>query len=147
MNRPRSLTPLRALLLSLLLLGQASALRLVIMDRDNQTALGKGESAGGRVVLELVPDYNGPVKVFVTDDNGDVQKLSGTLRAGQITLDAPQNTSLAKFLAARGLGLQAQPSSTQPFSLPGLKTDPTDKTPTLPTDKIKNAVPAVPKKP
>lgn len=147
MTRPRFLPLFRALLASLLLLGQASALRLVIMDRDNQTALGKGESSGGRVVLELVPDYNGPVKVFVTDDNGDVQKLSGTLRAGQITLDAPQNTTLAKFLASRGLALQSQPSGQQPFSLPGLKIDPTDKTPTLPTDKIKNAVPALPKKP
>lgn len=147
MNRPRLLTLLRAVLASLTLLGQAGALRLVIMDRDNQTALGKGESAGGRVVLELVPDYSGPVKVFVTDDNGDVQKLSGTLRAGQITLDAPQNTTLAKFLAARGLSLQAQPTSSQPVSLPGLKIDPADKVPAVPTDKVKNAVPVLPKKP
>ncbi|MVN88832.1 hypothetical protein GO986_19000 [Deinococcus sp. HMF7620] len=116
-----------ALLTLLMLATPASALKLIVWDRDLLTKLGDGESSGGRVTLRLVTDYSGPVVVLFapTEEErtrGGLSALKsryvGTLDDGQLTLEGGQ--SLSRLLSGFKLSLGVQPAG-QSLSLPGLR--------------------------
>ncbi|GMA15671.1 hypothetical protein E5F05_21010 [Deinococcus metallilatus] len=124
-----------AFLTLLALASPAQALKLIVWDRELQTKLGYGETSGGRMTVQLVQDYSGPVvALFSREEDEKARSLypslqsryDGTLKAGQLTLDV-QNTpvTLAKFLSGLKLNLVLQPVG-QVFILPGLRsvTDP-----------------------
>ncbi len=129
MNRFRPL----ALLTLLALASPAQALKLIIWDRELQTKLGYGETSGNRMVVQLVPDYAGPVVVLFSRDDDDKarglypalkSRYDGDLKGGQLTLDAPSGTvTLARFLTGLKLTLQTQTAG-QSLSLPGLRAVP-----------------------
>ncbi|GAA5533784.1 hypothetical protein [Deinococcus aluminii] len=124
-----------AFLTLLALASPAQALKLIVWDRELQTKLGYGETSGGRMTVQLVQDYSGPVvALFSREEDEKARSLypglqsryDGMLKAGQLTLDV-QNTpvTLAKFLSGLKLNLVLQPVG-QVFILPGLRsvTDP-----------------------
>ena len=104
---PDLIRPLKTLLILLALSGAAQALQVVIMDRDLQSTLGAGQSAGGRLTLQLAADASGAVVVFIKDEGGQTQSFTGSLRGGQLTLNG---ASLAQLLAARGVTLVLPPA-------------------------------------
>ncbi|WP_424950834.1 hypothetical protein [Deinococcus sp.] len=120
--------PLLALL-AFLTLAPAQAVQLVVWDTQLQTKLGYGETVNGRLNLQLVTDYSGPViALFSRDDSeknsypGLLPRYGGLLRGGVLTLDddgAP--LTLTKFLSAFKLTPSLQ-NPVKTFSLPGLKT-------------------------
>ncbi|MDB5045137.1 MAG: hypothetical protein JWQ08_1187 [Deinococcus sp.] len=133
----------------LALAAPAQGLKLIVWDRELQTKLGYGESSGSKFSVQMVPNYNGPVVVLFsqTDDEkakgsfpGLQSRYDGSLKAGQLTLQAPEqrlsaqslngasanNTlTLARFLSVFKLNVTGQPSG-QALSLPGLKATDTD---------------------
>ena len=116
-------------LAALLSLAPAQAVQLVVWDTQLQTKLGFGGSVGGKLNLQLVTDYSGPViALFSRDDSeknsypGLMPRYSGQLKGGMLTLeDGGTSQTIGKFLAAYKLVpvLQNTPKT---FSLPGLKT-------------------------
>lgn len=138
-----------SLILLLALAAPAQGLKLIVWDRELQTKLGYGESSGSKFSVQTVPNYSGPVVVLFsqTDEEkargafpGLQSRYDGTLKAGQLILQAPEqrlsaqsvnsaapNTplTLARFLAAFKLSVSGQPSG-QTLSLPGLKAAGTD---------------------
>ncbi|WP_272976582.1 hypothetical protein [Deinococcus geothermalis] len=130
----------------LTLASPAQALKLIVWDRELQTKLGYGETSGGRMTVQLVQDYSGPVVALFSREEDEKarglypnlqSRYDGTLKAGVLTLDI-QNASvtLGKFLTGLKLNLVLQPAG-QVFVLPGLGSL-TEKLPTnkLPTDPI-----------
>lgn len=93
---------IRLISLCALLWTGASALQVVIMDRDLQSTLGTGQSVNGRLSLQLAEGASGPVVVFIKDDAGQTSSFPGELRGGQIML---KSGSLAALLQARGITL------------------------------------------
>ena len=116
----------------------AQALKVQVWDRELQTKVGDGESSGGKLVMQFVGDYDGPVVVLFapTDEEkarvifpGLKSRYNGTLSDGKLTLQLPAtagersvntDVTFAKFLAPYKLTLSAQPAG-QSLSLPGLK--------------------------
>ncbi|MEW6421026.1 MAG: hypothetical protein AB1511_04765 [Deinococcota bacterium] len=130
----------------LTLASPAQALKLIVWDRELQTKLGYGETSGGRMTVQLVQDYSGPVVALFSREEdekarglylGLQSRYDGTLKTGLLTLEV-QNTpvTLSKFLTSLKLNLVLQPAG-QVFVLPGLRSLP-DKLPTnkLPTDPV-----------
>ena len=121
------------LLLAALTSAPAQAVQLVVWDPQLQTKLGYGEVSGGKLTLQLVPDYSGPVvALFSREDSeknsylGLMPRYSGQLRGGTLTLeDGGSVLSLSRFLAAFKLTPSLQ-NPVKTFSLPGLKA-PTEK--------------------
>lgn len=137
------------LILLLALAAPAQGLKLIVWDRELQTKLGYGESSGSKFNVQMVGNYSGPVVALFSQTDEEKAKGSfaglqsrydGTLKAGQLTLQAPEqrlsagslnaaapNTTLtlARFLAAFKLSVSGQPSG-QTLSLPGLKAAGTD---------------------
>ncbi|ANE44646.1 hypothetical protein [Deinococcus puniceus] len=137
------------LILLFALAAPAQGLKLIVWDRELQTKLGYGESTGNKFSVQLVPNYSGPVVVLFSQTDEEKAKGSfpglqsrydGTLKAGQLTLQAPEqrmstqtanaaaaNTTLtlARFLSTFKLSVSGQPSG-QTLSLPGLKSAGTD---------------------
>lgn len=137
MPRPRHVLTLLCLTV-LGLAAPARALTLTVWDRELQTKLGYGETVGGKLNLQLVGNYNGPVVVLFAQteserDRGTFKGLQtrydGVLRGGQLSLmqedrlNPPQ--TLTKFLA--GLKLTPGTWSTPSLTLPGLRAAPADK--------------------
>jgi hypothetical protein len=128
---PRRLHLLALTLVALLSLASAQAVQLVVWDTQLQTKLGFGESAGGKLNLQLVTDYSGPViALFIRDDGekgsypGLMPRYSGQLKGGVLTLeDSGVSQSIGKFLAPYKLTPSIQ-NPVKTFSLPGLKTAP-----------------------
>lgn len=141
-----------SLLLFLALAAPAQGLKLIVWDRELQTKLGYGESTGSKFSVQMVPNYSGPVVVLFSQTDEEKTKGSfpglqsrydGTLKAGQLTLQAPEqrvtaqslasaqaaptNTTLtlARFLSAYKLSVAGGPAG-QSLSLPGLKASGTD---------------------
>lgn len=124
-----------ALLTLLALATPAQALKLIVWDPELQTVLGYGESSGGRITVQLLQDYAGPVKVLFSREEEEDEKArglysgvqsgyNGTLKAGQLTLKAQGNdVTLTKFLSTVKLSVQLQPA-VQILELPGLRTAP-----------------------
>lgn len=122
--------PLKVLTLLALLSGaSARAVQLVVWDPQLQTKLGYGEVVGGKLNVQLVADYSGPVVALFSKETGDGPqyaalntRYSGQLRGGTLTLnDGGTVVSLSKFLS----GFKLTPSfqnTARTFSLPGLKT-------------------------
>ena len=127
------------LTLSLLALAApAQALEMIVWDRELQTKLGDGKSAGGKFTVRMVSDYEGPVVIlFALSDDEKAKgsfatlksRYNGLLSGGELALQAPAqggdralNTtiSLAKFLTPFKLTLNLQPAGLS-LSLPGLK--------------------------
>lgn len=100
-------TILSLIVLALLMLSPAQALRLAIFDRDLTTPLGVAESNEGRLHLQLLQDASGPVTVLVEDDSGRVSSLAGLIQGGQLLVGQPPQP-LARFLAARGMTYTVQ---------------------------------------
>jgi len=131
-----------ALLTLLALATPAQALKLIVWDPELQTVLGHGETSGGRLNVQLLQDYVGPVKlIFSRDEDEKARGLysgiqsgyNGTLKAGQLTLKAQGNdVTLSKFLGTVKLGVQLQ-SAVQLLELPGLRTAPEKNKTTKPT--------------
>ena len=125
------------LLLAALASAPAQAVQLVVWDPQLQTKLGYGEVSGGKLTLQLVPDYSGPVvALFSRDDTeknsypGLLPRYSGQLRGGTLTLeDGGSVLSLGKFLVAFKLTPSLQ-NPVKTFSLPGLKPPSEKGTPT-----------------
>ncbi|UQN07614.1 hypothetical protein [Deinococcus sp. QL22] len=137
------------LIFLLALAAPAHGLKLIVWDRELQTKLGYGESSGNKFSVQLVPNYSGPVVVLFSQTDEEKAKASfpglqsrydGTLKAGQLILQAPEqrlstlsanavagNTTLtlARFLSAFKLSVSGSPSG-QTLSLPGLKAAGTD---------------------
>ena len=119
------------LLLAALTSAPAQAVRLVVWDPQLQTKLGYGEVSGGKLTLQLVPDYSGPVVALFSRDEpeknsypGLMPRYSGQLRGGALSLeDGGSVLSLSKFLSGFKLTPSIQ-NSVKTFSLPGLKTTP-----------------------
>ena len=127
------------LLLAALTSAPVQAVRLVVWDPQLQTKLGYGEVSGGKLTLQLVPDYSGPVVALFSRDESEknsypglMPRYSGQLRAGALSLeDGGSVLSLSKFLSGFKLTPSIQ-NSVKTFSLPGLKTIPAP-TPPNPT--------------
>lgn len=128
-----------ACLLMLLLSLPAQALQLIVWDRDLQTKLGYGESSGGKLNMQLVNDYSGPVVLLIAREGNEramytglESRYDGLLKNGQLALkdDNGQNVNLSKLLGNYKISLNIQ-NSAQSVSLPGLKTgsDPKSKVP------------------
>ena len=125
----------RFLLLTLLaaLLSGASALQVLVWDRDLQTKLGYGDLSGSKLTMQLVSDYSGPVIVLFARDASEKNsfvglqsRYDGLLKGGQLSLDTPDfpdNVTLSKFLGTFKLSVSVQ-SAAQTISLPGLKAAP-----------------------
>ena len=128
---PRPFHILALMLVAFLSLAQAQAVQLVVWDTQLQTKLGFGESVGGKMNLQLVTDYSGPViALFSRDDSekntypGLMPRYSGQLKGGVLTLeDGGVSQTISKFLAPYKLTPALQ-NTTKTFSLPGLKTTP-----------------------
>ena len=124
-------TPLRPFvaLVALLTSAPAQAVQLVVWDTQLQTKLGYGETVNGKLNLQLVTDYSGPViALFARDDSeknsypGLLPRYSGQLRGGVLTLeDDGLPITLSRFLAPFKLTPSLQ-NTVRTFSLPGLKT-------------------------
>ena len=125
--------PFLTLLLALLLHSGASALQVIVWDRDLQTKLGYGELSGSKLSVQLVPDYTGAVVVLFARDGSEKNsyaglqpRYDGILRNGQLSLDTPEsadNVPFAKFLSSFKLNLSLQ-NAAQNVTLPGLKIAP-----------------------
>ncbi len=101
----------------------ASALTVRVTDRDLQGLLGQGESAGGKLTLQLLAGASGPVTVFI-NDGSSITSYQGTVQDGQLALDKSAGGQLAKLLAERGLTLTVvtvPAISDRSISLPGLQ--------------------------
>ncbi|WP_293911698.1 hypothetical protein [Deinococcus sp.] len=128
--------PLLTLLLALLLHSGASALQVIVWDRDLQTKLGYGELSGGKLNVQLVPDYTGAVVVLFARDGSEKNsyaglqsRYDGVLRNGKLNLDTPDsadNVPFDRFLSTFKLGLSLQ-NAAQNVTLPGLKAAPDSK--------------------
>jgi hypothetical protein len=131
--------PLFSLLLTLLALATpAQALKLTVWDPEIKIKVGYGETTASRMTVELLQNYNGPVKlVFAREEDEKARGLyptlqssyEGALKAGTLTLNIGNTTvTFSKFLSNLKLTLVLQPTG-QIFTLPGLRTatDPTDK--------------------
>lgn len=142
---PRSRHFLTLLCLSLALNAPARALTLTVWDRELQTKLGYGETVGGKLNLQLVGNYTGPVVVLFAQTESErarnafpdlETRYDGLLKNGQLNLlgDEPQNppVTLTKFLS--GLKLTPGTWTTPSLTLPGLRVVPPDKNETK-TDK------------
>ena len=122
----------------------AYALTVRVTDRDLQGLLGQGESAGGKLTLQLLASASGPVTVFINDGSA-ITSYPGVLRDGQITLDGPPRVTLTKLLSDRGLTLTAvtvPAISDRSISLPGLKPQDDKKKDVKDQAKDKTAEPA-----
>ncbi len=129
------------LLLAALTSAPVQAVRLVVWDPQLQTKLGYGEVSGGKLTLQLVPDYSGPVVALFSRDESEknsypglMPRYSGQLRGGALSLeDGGSVLTLSKFLSGFKLTPSIQ-NSVKTFSLPGLKTTPgpTQPSPTPP---------------
>ncbi len=125
----------RSLLMTFLaaLLSSASALQVLVWDRDLQTKLGYGDLSGSKLTLQLVSGYSGPVIVLFARDASEKNSFAGLqsrydglLKGGQLSLDVPdfpENVTLSKFLGSFKLSVAVQ-SAAQTISLPGLKAAP-----------------------
>ncbi|WP_084050716.1 hypothetical protein [Deinococcus hopiensis] len=121
------------LLTLLALAAPAQALRLIVWDPELRDVLGSGETSGGRMTVQLLQGYVGPVKlVFSRDEdekarglyNGVQSGYNGLIKDGQLTLDTPgSDVTLTKFLSGLKLSVQVQPA-TQILELPGLRSAP-----------------------
>ncbi|MPY67039.1 hypothetical protein F8S09_10110 [Deinococcus sp. SDU3-2] len=126
-----------ATLLLLTLVSGAGALKLRVFDPELQLNLGYGESSGGRMTVQLVRNYSGPVVLLFSrseDERNEGLFLNlqprylGTLKAGQLTVEVGNTEqTLTRFLSGLKLSLTLQPVS-QSFTLPGLRTTLTEKT-------------------
>ncbi|MGI8747861.1 MAG: hypothetical protein ACR2J4_05870 [Deinococcus sp.] len=122
-----------ALLGVLLLSLPASALQLVIWDPQLQTKLGYGELSGGKLSLQIVGDYSGPVVALFTREPGEANlypgldsRYDGQLQSGQLNLGAGAglgSVPLARLLSSYKLTLDVQ-NAARSFTLPGLKASP-----------------------
>lgn len=123
---------LRVALVALLTGVPAQALQLIVWDPQLQTKLGYGEVVAGKLNLQLVQDYSGPVVALFARDASEKNlyaglqpRYDGTLRSGNLTLEAPENVGLARFLQAYRLTLNLLGAKS--LSLPGLRTLPADR--------------------
>ena len=101
------------LLLAVLASAPAQAVQLVVWDPQLQTKLGYGEVSGGKLTLQLVPDYSGPVVALFSRDDTEKNSYPGLEDGGSVL-------SLGKFLVAFKLTPSLQ-NPVKTFSLPGLK--------------------------
>lgn len=117
----------RFALLLFLLLWPAQALQAIVWDRDLQTKLGYGETANGKLTIQLVDDYSGPVVLLLARESGEKgqyaglqPRYDGVLKNGQLSLkdDGGQALSLGKLLGPYKLSVSVQSAS---VTLPGLK--------------------------
>ena len=141
-----------ALLTLLGLAAPAQALKLIVWDPELDLQVGFGESSGGRMTVELIQGYVGPVKlIFSRDEDEKARGLypnlqsgyNGVMKDGQIILDTPGNdVTLSKFLTGLKFSVQIQPS-VQKLELPGLRSAP-DKTKEKEKDKGKPTTPKTP---
>ena len=123
-------------LLALLCLSlPAGALQLIVWDPQLQTKLGFGEVSGGRLNLQLVGEYSGPVVALFTRDAAEKSsypglqpRYDGTLRGGQLSLNTPDSTPITRFLGGYKLNLNLQ-NAPRPVTLPGLKGAPLNSLP------------------
>lgn len=122
--------PTLIFLFATLLSSSAGALQVIVWDRDLQTKLGYGEVSAGKLNLQLVTDYSGPVVVLFARDStektaysGLAPRYDGLLKNGLLNIDAPDNVTLSKFLGSFKLSLAVQGAG-QNVTLPGLKTAP-----------------------
>lgn len=127
--------PLFPVLLTLLALAApAQALKLTVWDPELKIKVGYGESSASRMTVELLRNYNGPVKlVFAREDDEKARGLyptlqgsyEGTLKAGMLTLNVGNSTvTFNKFLSGLKLNLVVQLTGQAPgqvFTLPGLR--------------------------
>jgi len=112
----------------------AQAVQLVVWDPQLQTKLGYGEATGNKFNLQLVTDYSGPVvAIFTRDDSeknsyaGLMPRYNGQLTGGTLSLFAGGTLQpLNRFLGTFKLTPSVQ-NSVRTFSLPGLKTAPSNK--------------------
>ena len=126
-----------ATLLLLTLASGAGALKLSIWDPELQIQVGYGETSGSRMTVQLVRNYSGPVVLLFSRNDDEKERgvyasvqrsYPGILKAGQLTLEVGNTEqTLARFLAGLKLSLTVQPAG-QSFTLPGLRTTPTEKT-------------------
>ena len=126
---------LLALLTPLTAPSPASALQLLVWDRDLSTKLGDGESSGGKVTVRLAGDYSGPVVVlFAQSDEerarnafpGLKSRYVGSLVNGQLNIMSEERSaaqSITKFLSGYRLTATVQVASSA-LSLPGLRKAP-----------------------
>ncbi|MDL2343256.1 hypothetical protein QOL99_03730 [Deinococcus sp. MIMF12] len=120
-----------AALLLLTLASGAGALKLRVFDPELQLNLGYGESSGGRMTVQLVRNYSGPVVLLFSrseDERNEGLFLNlqprylGVLKAGQLTLEVGNTEqTLARFLGGLKPALSVQ-LVTQSLTLPGLRT-------------------------
>ena len=116
------------LLLAALTSAPVQAVQLVVWDPQLQTKLGYGEVSGGKLTLQLVPDYSGPVVALFSRDESEknsypglLPRYSGQLRGGALSLeDGGSVLTLSKFLSVFKLTPSLQ-NPVKTFSLPGLK--------------------------
>lgn len=123
-----------AALLLLTLASGAGALKLRVVDPELQLNLGYGETSGGRMTVQLVRNYSGPVVLLFSrseDERNEGLFLNlqpryvGTLRAGQLTLEVGNTEqTLARFLAGLKLTLSVQPVG----QMPGVRLPTAEKT-------------------
>jgi hypothetical protein len=130
--------PLLTIIFALLLHSGASALQVIVWDRDLVTKLGYGELSGNKLSVQLVPDYTGAVVVLFAQSSSEKEKntfsglqsrYDGVLRGGQLSLDTSEsgeNVPFAKFLSTFKIGLSLQ-NAAQNITLPGLKVAPEPK--------------------
>lgn len=126
-----------AALLLLTLAPWAGALKLRVLDPELQLNLGYGETSGSRMTVQLVRNYSGPVVLLFSrseDERNEGLFLNlqprylGILKAGQLTVEVGNTEqTLARFLGGLKPPLTVQFLS-QSFTLPGLRTAPTEKT-------------------
>lgn len=107
----------------------AQALQLIVWDRDLQTKLGYGEAVSGKLNLQLVGDYSGPIVMLVAREGSEKtlysslqSRYDGMLKNSQLGLkdEQGQTVNLAKLLAGYKITLNIQ-NAAQSVSLPGLK--------------------------
>lgn len=120
-----------AALLLLTLASSAGALKLRVFDPELQLNLGYGESSGGRMTVQMVRNYSGPVVLLFSRSEderneglflGLQPRYQGTLKAGQLTLEVGNTEqTLARFLGGLRPALGVQ-FVTQSLTLPGLRT-------------------------
>ena len=129
-------------LLTLLTAAPAQALKVMVVDAELQSTLGYGETSGGRLNLQLVGNYNGPVVLLFAQTDAEKKaglfpglqaRYDGTLRGGVLSLSessanrasalsfpgSANPVTLDKFLKGFKLTLGV---NTPAVTLPGLKT-------------------------